>query len=257
METVLVTGGASGIGRAIAQEYIAKGARVILADKNRALLQSTARSLGCDWVEMDVTSSSSIKKARANVIKKVGGVDVLVNNAGVVFGGRFEDVSVERHSLTYQVNTLGPVLVTHAFYPDLLSRPGSKIVFVASASGYIGLPRGTTYASSKWSIVGFAESLRAEVEETGRGPSVTLVCPSYVDTGLFAGAKAPLLTPLLHAGDVGRRIVDAAERGRPVLNMPWIVNIIPWIRSVLPRFLYKAILRITGVTRSMDDWHGR
>ncbi len=254
---VLITGGASGIGRAMARRFLAAGARVAIADKDRKALTKTRNELKCLGVEMDVTDPRSIERARGQIHKSLGRVEVLVNNAGIVFGGGFGDVPLNRHRLTVEINALGPVNVTHAFYSDLLESRESRIVFIASASGYIGLPKGAVYAATKWSIIGLAESIRAEVREDGRGPGVTLVCPSYIDTGLFAGARAPMLAPLLKTEEVAARVVAAVERDRDVLNMPVMVNIIPWARSLLPRFLYDAFLRITGVTRSMDHWKGR
>ena len=88
-----------------------------------------------------------------------GPIDVLVNNAGLVFGGAFLDVPLERHLTTYRVNTLGLVAMTHAFLPDLMAGRDGHVVNVASASGFIGLPFGATYASSKWAVLGFSELL--------------------------------------------------------------------------------------------------
>ena len=125
-------------------------------------------------------------------------MDVLVNNAGIVHGGPFLDVPVERHLATYRVNVLGLVAVTHAFLPDLIASADSHLVNIASASGYIGLPHGSTYASSKWAVIGFSESLLLELELHGhRHVHVTTVCPSYVTTGLFDGARAARTTSLL------------------------------------------------------------
>ena len=105
---------------------------------------------------------------------------------------------MEKHQLTYFINTLGPVALTHAFMSDFLSNTEAHIVNIASASGFVGLPYGSTYASSKWAMIGFSDSLRLEMLERGlKQVRVTTVCPSYIATGMFQGVKPPMMIPWL------------------------------------------------------------
>jgi short-subunit dehydrogenase len=196
----LVTGGASGIGKAIAERLAAAGAELVLIDLNDEALHVAAADLGRSGAHvttyvLDVTETSRITGLKEEIGRDLGPIDVLVNNAGLVFGGGFLDVPLEKHLTTYRVNTLGLVAMTHAFLPDLIAGTDGHVVNVASASGYIGLPFGATYASSKWAVIGFSESLGLELELPGHGHvDVTSVCPSYVRTGLFDGA-APFTRP--------------------------------------------------------------
>ena len=157
------------------------------------------------------------------------------------------------------MNVLGLVAVTHAFLPDLIASTDSHIVNIASASGYIGLPHGSTYASSKWAVIGFSESIAARAR-TARPPTrhVTTICPSYVTTGLFDGARPARTTSLLSPGAAGR----TNHRGRcsatgAIVRTPWLVKVTPFLKGVLPFRLFYATAALLGVNTSMIQWRGR
>jgi short-subunit dehydrogenase len=148
--------------------------------------------------------------------------------------------------------------MAHAFLADLAERPEAHLVQIASASGFIGLPFGATYASSKWAVVGFSESIRMELRQTGRGHvGVTTVCPSYVQTGMFDGARAPRLTRLLTPERVATLTVRAVLRGRAFVLTPWLVRLTPILNAALPRRVFDPVARLFGATTSMASWHGR
>src|SRR6185436_9341079 len=207
---------------------------------------------------LDVTDTSRITGLKEQIARDLGRIDVLVNNAGLVFGGAFLDVPLEKHLTTYRVNTLGLVAMTHAFLPDLLAGPDGHVVNVASASGYIGLPFGATYASSKWAVLGFSESLALELELQGHGHvHVTSICPSYVSTGLFDGAKAPFMTRLLTADRVADLTVRAVLANKPQLRTPWLVAMTPVMKALLPFRIFYRMAAMLGVNTSMMRWRGR
>jgi short-subunit dehydrogenase len=259
----LVTGAASGIGRAIAERLAASGAALVLVDVDQARLRDTAAALAATGARVqtyvvDLTDASRITGLVEQVHRDGGPIDVLVNNAGVVFGGPFLDVPLEKHLTTYRVNTEGLVAMTYAFLPDLLGGSDGHVVNVASASGYIGLPFGATYASSKWAVIGFSESLALELELQGhRHVHVTAICPSYVATGLFDGAKAPLTTRLLTAGRVADLTVRAVLANRFVVRTPWLVKLTPALHALLPPRLFNVVASAFGVNTSMMQWRGR
>jgi short-subunit dehydrogenase len=260
---VLITGSASGIGRALAVRFAAQGAHLILLDRDAEALDRTAGDLRRDHSALqthlvDVTDQPSVLRARDAVHAHGGPIDVLVNNAGVVFGGSFLDVALERHMATYQVNVLGVVAVTHAFLPDLIGRRDAHVVLIASASGLIGLPFGTTYASSKWAVIGLAESLRLELRALGHHHvHVTTVCPLFVSTGLFSGARPPLLSRMLTAERVAAEVVTAVRRDQVFVRTPWLVETTPFLRGVLPLRVFDAVADLLGVNSSMAQWRGR
>jgi short-subunit dehydrogenase len=259
----LITGGASGIGKAIAQRFAREGAELLLVDLNESLLRTTANEIAGTGVtvrtyKLDVTDNPGILALRDQVRREGGPIDVLVNNAGLVFGGPFLEVPLEKHLTTYRVNTLGLVAVTHAFLGDIISRPDGHVVNLASASGYIGLPYGSTYASSKWAVIGFTESLMLELELMGhRHVHVTAVCPSYVATGLFDGAKAPLTTSLLTADKVAELVTRAVLRNKRFVRTPWLVRTTPALKGILPFPMFNAVASLLGANTSMMQWKGR
>lgn len=257
---VLVTGGASGIGKAIAERMAREGAELLLVDVNAAGAAAAAEAVGAtarSYV-LDVTDTSRIVGLREQILQDGGPIDVLVNNAGLVFGGGFLDVPLERHLTTYRVNTLGLVAMTHAFLPDLLARPDAHVVNVASASGYIGLPFGATYASSKWAVIGFSESLTLELALQGHHHvHVTTICPSYVATGLFDGVNAPRTTRLLTAERVADLTVSAVLANKATVRAPWLAWITPFLKGVLPAPLFYRMAALLGVNTSMMRWRGR
>jgi short-subunit dehydrogenase len=207
---------------------------------------------------LDVTSAPSARACRDRIVASLGVPDVLVNNAGVVYGGAFLDVPIERHLATFRVNLEGLVTVTHTFLPDLINRPESHLVTLASASSFVGLPFGSSYGASKWAALGLSESLRLELRELGhRHIGVTAVCPSYVGTGMFGGVRPPRLTRLLTPERVADLTVSAVLANRAYVLTPWLVKLTPVLRGILPRPIFDVVATVFGVNTSMTSWRGR
>ncbi len=259
----LITGGGGGIGSAIAHRLGALGAEIILTDLSPEAMDEKAEALRekgyrVSTFTMDVTQEASIEEAREAIATDVGRVDILVNNAGVVFGGAFLDTPMAKHRLTYEVNTMGVVAMTHAFLGDLIAGERTYLVNIASASGFIGLPWGSTYASSKWAVIGFSESIRMEMKEMGHSHlTVTTVCPSYVDTGMFEGAQAPMLTKFLTPETLANKVWEAMKDKDPLVLEPWLVKLTPSIKALLPTGLSDRLADLTGATASMKGWKGK
>lgn len=260
---VLITGAAAGIGRALAERLGARGAELILTDRDEKPLVATtdairrAGSIAQHHV-LDVTKGPSILQVRDAIHSRGGPIDVLVNNAGVVFGGAFVDVPLQKHLDTFSVNVLGLVSMTHAFLPDLVARAEGHLVNVASAAGLTAVPFASTYASSKWAVIGFSESIRLELARQGhRHVHVTTVCPLYVSTGLFEGARPPMLTSMLTPAQLADEIVEGVERERVFVRTPWLVKLVPFLNGVLPTELSDALSTALGAAGSMEQWTGR
>ena len=259
---VLITGAGHGLGRALAGAFADAGSRIIVTDHDPDRVVSTTRWLSrrgntAVGIEMDVTSEQSVAEARRDVISRIGSIDVLVNNAGIVRGGPFTDVPLEEHLRTLDVNTHGPIRVTHAFLPDLLASPTAHLVNIISASALIGLPGASTYAASKWALLGFSESLREELRRAGHAHAcVTAVCPSYISTGLFAGVRPPRFTRMLTPAAVARQVVKAVLNRRRKLMLPRSVSLISLSRALLPESWSQRLGDWTGIHAGMADWHG-
>lgn len=260
---VLITGAAAGIGRAVAERLGARGAELILTDRDEGPLSAATAAIRragstAEHQVLDVTSGASILQVRDAIHSRGGPIDVLVNNAGVVFGGAFGDVPLRKHLDTFAVNVLGLVSVTHAFLDDLVARPQAHLVNVASAAGLTAVPFASTYASSKWAVVGFSESIRLELARQGhRHVRVTTVCPLYVSTGLFEGARPPLFTSMLTPAQLADEIVEGVERDQVFVRTPWLVKLVPFLNGVLPTGLADFLSTALGAAGSMEQWTGR
>lgn len=260
---VLITGGASGIGKLMATTLSKRGAEIIIADINfedaQAVVNGIKSSGGrAHAFKVNLAEAESIKKLKFDVSAAGIELDILINNAGVVFGGEFEKETLEKHLLTYKVNVEGMVAMTHLFFDDLRKSADANIVNIASASGYVGLPYGTTYASSKWAVIGFSESLRVELMERKiSNVHVTTVCPGYIKTGMFNGVKAPIVLPWLTPEKIVSKIISGIENNSPFVREPFMVKTVDLLKGILPLSLFTFVSRILGVSTSMTHWKGR
>ncbi|OMH35141.1 SDR family oxidoreductase [Tersicoccus sp. Bi-70] len=260
---VLITGGGSGIGRRMALEAARRGAHVIIWDLSApaaetVCAQITAAGGTARHQTVDVADRDVVDEAAATLIADVGGVDVVINNAGIVSGTRLLDTPAAAIERTFDVNVLALYWVTRAFLPGMIERRRGTVVTIASAAGLVGVARQTDYSASKWAAVGFTESLRNELRADGHPVATLTVCPYYIDTGMFAGVttRFPRLLPILQEDDVARRTIEAIERGREQLIMPALVATLPGLR-LLPTRLFDRINDVLGVNATMDHFTGR
>ena len=266
-KNVLVTGGARGIGKQIAIEFAKHGANIIICDADKNFMNDKTfidginkiKSFGveCIYYHLDVVDVEIIKEVREKIIQDLGKIDILVNNAGVVFGGKFLDVDINKHHLTYGVNTLGVINMTYVFLQDLISKDASHIVNIASASSFTPLPGGATYASSKAAVFSFTESLYIEFKkEKHEHVGITAVCPAFVNTGMFDGVKEPIFIPMLNPERLAKKIIKAVIKNKLFVLEPAFIKIIPALKAFLPRFMFDFLGKILGGFNSMDLWEG-
>lgn len=260
---VLITGAGTGIGALLAQTLAAQGAHVLVSARRQTAAEEVVDQINAlggraHGVVMDVSDNTSIQAAKTYIHAEFGPIDALINNAGVVFGGTFEEVPLEQHINTFQINSIGLMSACHAFFNDLIASRRGHLVNIASASAFVGLPFGSSYAASKWAVVGFSESIRLELRERGiDNVAVTTVCPSYISTGMFDGAKAPLLTPMLTPEKVVRATLGAMQQKTPMLYLPITVKSADLFKGALPRKMWDEVAKFTGVSGSMRHWQGK
>lgn len=257
---VVITGAASGLGRRMALGAAQRGAMLSLWDVNAEGLDAVVAevtSLGgrAQPVVCDVSDRRAVYAAAA---ADADPVDVLINNAGIVSGKSLLEIPDEQIERSLHINTHSLFWMTKAFLPAMIERNRGHIVTIASAAGLIGVPRLTDYCASKFAAVGFDESLRVELRQRAPGVRTTVVCPYYIDTGMFEGVKTrfSFLLPILQETKVADRILNAVERDRPRLQMPALVHTIPLLR-LLPVPWFDAVARILGISTSTDDLIGR
>jgi len=263
--TVLITGGASGVGRRVALRIAALGGQVVLWDINQDALERTlAEVTGAGGGRAaaghlcDIADRENVYATAERVRREVGAVDILINNAGIVSGKHFLDLPDGQIEATFKINALALFWTAKAFLPGMIERNRGHIVTMGSASGYIGVAKLSDYAASKWAAVGFDESLRVELRRRAPGVMTTIVCPYYIDTGMFRGVRTrfALLLPILDEQVVADRIVRAIRRNQRRLVMPRLVGFVPLMR-MLPVPLFDAVATFLGVNASMDDFVGR
>ena len=209
---IFITGGASGLGRALAERYAREGYRVCIGDVNEArgaetLASLRARGTEAHFLVCDVTKESDLARAAAWLVETWGGVDVVVNNAGVALGGGIADVPLEDWVWAVDINLLGVVRGCKVFTPVFRRQGHGTFVNVVSLAGLVHAPMMSAYNATKAAVVAISETLRVELAKDGIGVSV--VCPAFFRTNLTETFRAS-------SADVARitdRLVNRAKRG--------------------------------------------
>ncbi len=263
-KNVVITGGARGMGRLMAIKMARLGGRVILYDLNAAALEAVVDEIGAAGREAygyvcDVSDRRGVYRVADEAKAKVGSVDILINNAGIVTGKKLLEIPDERIEAVIGVNVLALYWLAKSFLPEMIERDSGHVVTMASAAGLLGVNRQTDYSASKHAAIGFTEALRVELKRAGHsGVKTTIVEPFYVDTGMMEGVKSrfPHLLPILKQEKVAERVVQAVLRDEQEVRMPFMVNLVPVLR-VLPVDLFDRVAEFFGVHESMEEFVGR
>jgi all-trans-retinol dehydrogenase (NAD+) len=258
----LVTGAAGGIGRALTRELADAGARIVMWDIDAEALrqfQSELGAAGCaaEIYTCDLTNREEISAVAKQTLAQSGPIDILVNNAGIVAGKSLLDIADEEIERTFQVNTLALFWTVRAFLPSMLERDSGHLVTIASAAGFAGTARLTDYCASKFAAVGFDEAMRLELAQMNSRVMTTIVCPYFVNTGMFDGASThfPWLLPILKPEAVASRTVKAVQKNRRRLVMPRFIYTV-WPSRLLPVSWFDALMEFFGISRIMDGFRG-
>jgi 3-oxoacyl-[acyl-carrier protein] reductase len=185
----LITGGSSGIGRAIAQSLTASGSRVAITGRDPQRLTETARALGVHPIQADVAIEAHVQRTYREVLEKFGDLDILVNNAGSGVFKNLVDFDLESFQAVFATNVTGAMLMAREAAKHFISRQRGNIVNISSTAGLRGAPNGTAYYASKFALRGMTECWRAELRKYNI--RVFLINPSEVVTNFFAAASLP------------------------------------------------------------------
>ncbi len=225
-KVVLITGGSSGIGQALARLLDSVGARLwLLARRTEALLETQAQMCGeCHVRSTDVSDWGQVQAALEEIQSVSGVPDVIINSAGITHPGYVQDLPVEVFRRMMEVNYLGTVHVVKAALPGMIARGSGHIINISSVAGFLGVFGYTAYGASKYAVRGFSDTLRAELKPLGI--RVSVVFPPDTDTPQLA-YETPFKPPetkalagnagLLSAEAVARTILRAAARGRYII----------------------------------------
>ncbi|MDP7721931.1 SDR family oxidoreductase [Mycobacterium sp. TY814] len=254
---VAVTGGAQGIGRAIGEALIAAGASVALGDVQDAAVRQTAAEIGATGHHLDVTDAAGFEAFLDQATSDLGGLDVLVNNAGIMPIGPFLQESPGVTRRTIEIDVLGVLTGARLAGARFAAQGSGHIVNIASVMGTLASPNAATYCASKYAVVGFSEALRQEWR--GSGVHISAICPGFVRTELIAGMSAP--GPLerflvVNPEDVATAVVaELANGASRTVFVPKAVGLVSRGTAPLPAALVDAVFRLSGgnkVTAELD-----
>ncbi|MBZ9731208.1 SDR family oxidoreductase [Salegentibacter sp. JZCK2] len=257
---VLITGGASGIGTIMGREVLRRGSKLVIWDVNKLNLHQTLeefKQIGEVYgYTVDITNTVWVKEMARQLEKEIGPVDILINNAGIVYGGYFHENSSEKIDKTMKVNAIAPMQLALTFLPGMMKRKQGHICNITSSAGLVSNPKMSVYAGSKWAATGWSDSLRLEMKQLKTGVGVTTVTPYYINTGMFDEVKSNI--PILDQFKVARKIIRAIESNRIYLSMPWSMRFVRFSQGLFPIWFYDWFVgRLIGVYKTMDDFKGR
>ena len=252
-KVVFITGAARGIGRATAAALVAEGARVAIGDLDEDLAKRTAKELGGDVfaIRLDVTDHAGFTAVLDEVEREVGPLDVLINNAGVMPIGNFEDDSFESAYRQFSVNVFAVMHGTREAIKRMKPRGRGHIVNLASMAGVVPTPGAATYCSSKHAVVGLCESLYWELR--GTGIDLSYVLPSLVKTELAAGVKNTRASNAIEPEVVAKEIVGALKKPRLAVFAPRSMGKITKVTGLIPRAIGNKIMTASGSDHLLLD----
>jgi NADP-dependent 3-hydroxy acid dehydrogenase YdfG len=253
-KVVAITGGARGIGKATAAALVGRGAKVAIGDLDRELAEATASELGGETLalELDVTRRESFEGFLDQVDERLGSLDVLVNNAGIMpIGKRLEDEDDPTAARQIDINLHGVLFGMKLVLPRMRRRGTGHIVNLASQAGKVGLPGGATYCATKHAVVGVSEAVRAELR--GSGVEVSVVMPGVVNTELGSGVPETRGVKKVEPEEVAEALVGALERPKFDVFVPRESLAIFKVTELLPRGLRESIGRFVGADRVLSQ----
>lgn len=262
-KNALITGGASGIGKLMGKELLSKGlAKLIIWDLNEALMQTTveefrAAGFNVEAIRVNVMDTTAVIAAAKLVKETIGSIDILINNAGIIVGKYFLDHTHEDIDNTMGINSSALMHITTEFLPEMVHRKEGHIVNIASAAGLVSNPKMSVYVASKFSVVGWSDSLLLEMKQAATNVQVTTVTPFYISTGMFDGVKSSIV-PIVKPEVAVRKIIRGIENNRRFVRMPGIIYWVPFFKGILPAPIFDIVIgNWFGMHRSMDEFKGR
>lgn len=261
--SVLITGGASGIGRIMGRMALEKGARcLIIWDINEENIQQTKaefKALGrVEGFRVDVADPACVNSQFAETTKVCGDVDIVINCAGIVTGNKtFDKQTVSEIERTMNINAIAPMLVTQQALPGMIARNKGHVCNIASAAGMISNPNMSVYVGSKWAVIGWSDSIRIELQQAKSDVHITTVAPYYINTGMFDGVESRIF-PILKPESTARKIMNAIEKNKNFKGIPWTFHFIRTLQGLLPTCLFDFVMdSVLGIYSAMDHFTGR
>lgn len=246
-KVAIVTGGASGIGRALCEKLGQKGAVVIVADINTEEAQQVASAIiaaggRAHAAHLDVSQADEVRNLIDKTASEHGRLDFMFNNAGIGVGGEVRDINLEHWRRVIDVNLLGVLYGTIAAYSLMVRQGFGHIVNTASLAGLIGYPTNIPYATTKYGVVGLSTSLRVEAADLGI--KVSVVCPGYIQTNIWETSTilkanredvlAQIPFKMMDAEKAARSILRGIVRNRAIIIFPFHARFLWWLNRLHP-----------------------
>ena len=259
-KTVLITGGASGIGKIMVRLLLERKAKVIIWDINQESIDATLAEFSNKGkvfgYPVDVSSCDQIHDAAKKVRSEIGVVDVLINNAGIIVGKYFHEHTVTDISATMDINASAPMYITNEFLGEMMRQNSGHICNIASSGGLVSNPKMSVYAASKWALIGWSDSLRLEMKQLNKKVQVTTILPYYINTGMFDGVQSKI--PILDPEAAALTIVQAIEKDKKMITIPGYIyrftrlgqailsiDVFDWFAGEVLG-IYKTMMHFTG-----------
>ncbi|WP_086478459.1 SDR family oxidoreductase [Arenibacter amylolyticus] len=259
-KTVLITGGASGIGKIMVRLMLERNANLIIWDINQEKIDDTQTEFSnigkVVGYHVDVSNITQIQETAKKVKQEIGVVDVLINNAGIIVGKYFSEHSVSEISKTMEINANAPMLITREFLEDMINQNSGHICNIASSGGLISNPRMSVYAASKWSLIGWSDSLRLEMKQMNKNIHITTIMPYYINTGMFDGVRSKL--PILEPEATALTIVRAIEKNKKILSIPgYIYRLTRFGQALMSINVFDWFAgNVLGIYKTMEHFTG-
>lgn len=260
----IVTGGASGLGRALSEEMARRGAVVVVTDVDEAGARAVADGIAASGgrasaVGLDVRQGDAVRRVVEETAAAHGRLDYLFNNAGLAVVGQVQELRPEHWQKIVDVNLWGVIHGVTAAYPIMVRQGSGHIVNTASAAGLLGIPCSTPYATTKSAVVALSQNLRSEAADLG--VKVSALCPAYIQTRIFDAATYAAGTPeealrlvpfkFLPVDDAVRRILRGVERNRGLIVLPFYARLLWWLTRLWPA------LPVAANRRAVRGWRRR
>lgn len=260
---VLITGGASGIGKIMGRMALEKGAKCfIIWDINLVGIEATRKELSkygkVKGYVVDVSNNEIVNVAYRKTVEDCGDIDILINCAGIITSNKtFDQQTSEEIVKTMNINTISPMFVARAMLPDMLKRNRGHVCTIASAGGMISNPKMSVYAASKWGVIGWSDSVRIELQEMKSDVHFTTIAPYYINTGMFDGVKSRII-PVLKPEYVAKRVIRAIEKNKAFRGIPFGFHFIRFWQAILPTRVFDFFFgKVFGIYHTMDQFTGR
>lgn len=260
---VLITGGASGIGKIMGRMALEKGAKcLIIWDINPQSIASASAELSkygkVRGYVVDVSRNDLVTEGYNKVVSECGEVDILINCAGIVTSNKtFDKMTADEITRTMNINTIAPMFVARAVLPGMIQRNSGHICTIASAGGMLANPKMSVYAASKWGAIGWSDSVRIELQEMKSNVHITTVAPYYINTGMFDGVKSRII-PILKPEYASRKVIRAIERNKTFKGIPFGFHFIRFWQAILPTRVFDFFFgQVFGIYHTMDEFTGR